>query len=143
MPGSPVVVSYADDLVALCASREQAEEVKARLAAWLAPRGLAFNEDKTQVVHLDDGFDFLGFNVRRYRGQAADQTIKGGCATAPETARRRDAGPARGQRRGGDRTTEPDHSGMVGLLPGRGVQLRRSPSWTSTLWMLTYKWANT
>ncbi len=65
--GSPVVVRYADDLVAMCTSREQAEEVKARLTAWLAPRGLAFNEDKTRIVHLDDGFDFLGFNVRRYR----------------------------------------------------------------------------
>ena len=48
---------------------EQAEEVKARLAAWLAPRGLAFNEDKTRVVHLDEGCDFLGFNIRRYRGK--------------------------------------------------------------------------
>jgi RNA-directed DNA polymerase len=67
--GCPVTVRYADDLVALCVSREQAEEVKARLAAWLAPRGLAFNEDKTRIVHLDDGFDFLGFNVRRYRGK--------------------------------------------------------------------------
>jgi RNA-directed DNA polymerase len=67
--GCPVTVRYADDLVALCVSREQAEEVKARLAAWLAPRGLAFNEDKTRVVHLDDGFDFLGFNIRRYRGK--------------------------------------------------------------------------
>ena len=69
MAGSPVVVRYADDLVALCVSRAQAEEVKVRLAKWLAPRGLAFNEDKTRVVHLDDGFDFLGFNVRRYRGK--------------------------------------------------------------------------
>ncbi len=65
--GSPVVVRYADDLVAMCVSREQAEKVKTRLAAWLALRGLAFNEDKTRIVHLDDGFDFLGFNVRRYR----------------------------------------------------------------------------
>ena len=65
--GSPVVVRYADDLVAMCASHEQAEEVKARLAAWLAPRGLAFNEGKTKIVHLDEGFDFLGFNVRRYQ----------------------------------------------------------------------------
>ena len=40
-----------------------------RLAGWLAPRGLAFNEDKTRVVHLDEGFDFLGFNVRRYQGK--------------------------------------------------------------------------
>jgi RNA-directed DNA polymerase len=54
------VIRYADDLVALCHSQEQAWQVKARLAAWLAPRGLAFNEDKTQIVHLDEGFDFLG-----------------------------------------------------------------------------------
>jgi RNA-directed DNA polymerase len=65
--GHPVVVRYADDLVALCVSREQAEQVKTRLAEWLAPRGLAFNEDKTRIVHLDEGFDFLGFNIRRYR----------------------------------------------------------------------------
>src|SRR5207344_1170997 len=39
------------------------------LAAWLAPRGLAFNEDKTRIVHLDEGLDFLGFSVRRYRGK--------------------------------------------------------------------------
>jgi RNA-directed DNA polymerase len=66
-PGSPAVIRYADDLVALCHSRQEALEVKARLAAWLAPRGLALNEDKTRVVTLDEGFDFLGFNVRRYR----------------------------------------------------------------------------
>ncbi len=69
VPGCPVMIRYADDFVALCHSRQEALEVKARLAAWLAPRGLAFNEDKTRVVTLDDGFDFLGFNVRRYHGK--------------------------------------------------------------------------
>lgn len=69
MADSPVMVRYADDQVALCVSREQAFEVKARLTEWLKPRGLAFNEEKTRIVHLDDGFDFLGFNVRRYHGK--------------------------------------------------------------------------
>jgi len=64
--GSPVVIRYADDVTVLCHSQEQAEHVKARLAEWLAPRGLAFNEDKTRIVRLEDGFDFLGFNIRRY-----------------------------------------------------------------------------
>jgi RNA-directed DNA polymerase len=68
-PGSPVLIRYADDVLALCHSCEQAGQVKARLAAWLAPRGLAFNEDKTRIVRLEDGVDFLGFNVRRYRGK--------------------------------------------------------------------------
>ena len=58
MPNSPMLIRYADDLVALCHSRHEAEQVKARLAEWLAPRGLAFNEDKTQIVALEDGFDF-------------------------------------------------------------------------------------
>jgi RNA-directed DNA polymerase len=57
---SPVLIRYADDLVALCHTRQDAFEIKARLADWLAPRGLAFNEDKTRVVTLDEGFDFLG-----------------------------------------------------------------------------------
>jgi RNA-directed DNA polymerase len=64
--GCPALVRYADDFVVLCHSRQEALEVKARLADWLASRGLAFNEDKTRVVSLDEGFDFLGFNVRRY-----------------------------------------------------------------------------
>jgi RNA-directed DNA polymerase len=69
---SPVLIRYADDYVALCHSRQQAEQVQQRLAAWLAPRGLKFNEAKTQIVHASDGFDFLGFNVRRYH------TVQGG-----------------------------------------------------------------
>ena len=67
VPGSPAVTRYADDLVACCTTRQQAEQVKARLAARLAPRGLAFNEAKTRIVPLTEGFDFLGFNLRRYR----------------------------------------------------------------------------
>jgi RNA-directed DNA polymerase len=66
VPGTPVLVRYADDLAALCASRAQAEQVKARLAGWLEPRGLALNEAKTRIVHLSKGFDFLGFSIRRY-----------------------------------------------------------------------------
>jgi RNA-directed DNA polymerase len=67
--GSPSLIRYADDMVAFCHSRQEAEQVKARLAEWLAPRGLTFNEEKTRVVHLDDGFDFLGFTARRYHGK--------------------------------------------------------------------------
>jgi RNA-directed DNA polymerase len=76
--GTPILVRYADDMVVCCYSRQQAEQVKARLAAWLAPRGLVFNEDKTQIVPLEVGFDFLGFNLRRYRrgSQPAKLLIK-------------------------------------------------------------------
>ncbi len=63
---SPALIRYADDFVVLCHTRQDAIEIKARLARWLEPRGLAFNEQKTRVVCLDEGFDFLGFNVRHY-----------------------------------------------------------------------------
>jgi RNA-directed DNA polymerase len=66
VPGTPVLVRYADDVLALCHTREQAEDVRQQLARWLEPRGLAFNEAKTRITHLSDGVDFLGFEIRRY-----------------------------------------------------------------------------
>lgn len=67
--GAPVLVRYADDFVVMCHTKDQAEQVQHRLGQWLTPRGLAFNEDKTHIVRVDQGFDFLGFNVRRYDGK--------------------------------------------------------------------------
>jgi RNA-directed DNA polymerase len=65
---SPVLVRYADDFAVCCHTRQQAEGIRERLAGWLAERGLALNEDKTRIVHLTAGFDFLGWNFRRYPG---------------------------------------------------------------------------
>jgi len=68
-PEAPVLVRYADDLLVFCRTRQHAEQVKQQLAEWLRPRGLGFNEAKTQIVHLNQGCDFLGFNIRRYHGK--------------------------------------------------------------------------
>ena len=75
-PGCPILVRYADDLIALCHSRQQAEQVQARLADWLEPRGLAFNQDKTKITHLDQGVDFLGFEIRRFGGKLLTKPSK-------------------------------------------------------------------
>jgi hypothetical protein len=64
-----VPVRYADDLLAFCRTHQHAEQVKQQLAEWLRPRGLGFNAAKTQIVHLNQGCDFLGFNIRRYHGK--------------------------------------------------------------------------
>lgn len=66
---SPGLVRYADDFVVCCHTRQQAEKIRAQLTGWLAPRGLTLNEDKTHIVTLTSGFDFLGFTVRRYPSQ--------------------------------------------------------------------------
>lgn len=60
------MIRYADDMLALCHTREQAEQVKAQLVEWLQPRGLAFNETKTHIIGASRGCDFLGFSIRRY-----------------------------------------------------------------------------
>lgn len=57
---------YADDFVVFCRTKEDTEQAKEKLRIWLAERGLTFSEEKTRIVHLDEGFDFLGFNVRHY-----------------------------------------------------------------------------
>jgi len=57
---------YADDFVVMCESEQDANVARAELDEWLKPRGLRLSNEKTRVVHVDKGFDFLGFNIRRY-----------------------------------------------------------------------------
>jgi RNA-directed DNA polymerase len=61
------IVKYADDFVVFCESEEDARECKRILTEWLATRGLELSAEKTRIVSLEEGFDFLGFNVRRYK----------------------------------------------------------------------------
>jgi RNA-directed DNA polymerase len=64
------VVKYADDFIITGASREVLEaKVKPAVVAFLKERGLELSEQKTKVTHIDAGFDFLGFNVRKYTGK--------------------------------------------------------------------------
>lgn len=63
------VVRYADDFVITGISKEVLEtEVRPWVEAFLAQRGLQLSPEKTRVTHIDDGFDFLGWNFRKYRG---------------------------------------------------------------------------
>jgi RNA-directed DNA polymerase len=141
MPGSPVVVRYADDLVAMCHSREQAEQVKQRLGAWLAPRGLAFNEGKTRIVHLTEGFEFLGFNVRLYRNRKL--LIKPSKA-AVKRIRKRLAAETRALR---GANAEAVISKLDPIIRGWAAYYRTGVSSAAFnalddyLWRLTYKWA--
>ncbi|EPL9726990.1 group II intron reverse transcriptase/maturase, partial [Pseudomonas aeruginosa] len=63
------VVRYADDFVITGASPEVLEnEVKPWVEQFLATRGLRLSLKKTRIVHIDEGFDFLGWNFRKYDG---------------------------------------------------------------------------
>ena len=61
---------YADDFIITSSSREVLEEeVKPLVMEFLSERGLTLSEEKTTIVHIDEGFDFLGQNVRKYAGK--------------------------------------------------------------------------
>jgi RNA-directed DNA polymerase len=69
--GTGALVRYADDLLALCHSRQEAERALAALTAILAELGLELKQAKTRIVHLKEGgegLDFLGFHHRWVRG---------------------------------------------------------------------------
>ncbi|MFL6201789.1 MAG: group II intron reverse transcriptase/maturase [Thermoanaerobaculia bacterium] len=61
------VVRYADDFIITGCSREQLEDkVRPAVEAFLVERGLRLSEEKTKITSIEDGFDFLGANVRKY-----------------------------------------------------------------------------
>lgn len=64
------VVRYADDFVITGGSQELLEnEIRPWIEAFLAQRGLRLSPEKTKVVHINEGFDFLGWNFRKYKGK--------------------------------------------------------------------------
>lgn len=68
------LIRYADDFViVITGGREDAEDLREDVAAVLAPMGLRLSPAKTRVVHIDDGFDFLGFHIRRMRKRGSNK----------------------------------------------------------------------
>lgn len=61
------MVRYADDFVVFCESKEDAEKVYEDLKPYLSSRGLELSPEKTKITHVEDGFNFLGFNIRLYK----------------------------------------------------------------------------
>src|SRR2546423_1522178 len=63
------LVRYADDFLITGTSKELLrDQVQPLVAHFLKERGLELSHEKTQITHIEDGFDFLGQNVRRYSG---------------------------------------------------------------------------
>jgi RNA-directed DNA polymerase len=61
-------VRYADDFIITGDSKELlAERVQPLIEKFLRKRGLSLSAEKTRISHINDGFDFLGFNIRKYK----------------------------------------------------------------------------
>ncbi|POB11047.1 group II intron reverse transcriptase/maturase [Sulfobacillus sp. hq2] len=64
------VVRYADDFIISCQTQELAEQLIPEVAQWLQIyAGVELSHEKTHITHIADGFDFLGFNLRKYHGK--------------------------------------------------------------------------
>jgi RNA-directed DNA polymerase len=75
------MVRYADDLVVLCRTREEAAAALAQLAHWTTTAGLALHPEKTRLVDATQrqGFDFLGYHFahgRRWPRKKSLQKLK-------------------------------------------------------------------
>ncbi len=63
-------IRYADDFIVTANSKEYLEEkIKPVVEEFLQCRGLILSEEKTRIVNIYEGFDFLGQNVRKYKGK--------------------------------------------------------------------------
>ena len=114
------LIRYADDFVVTAPSREVLEGyVIPRVAEFLASRGLELSQAKTRIVHIDDGFDFLGFNLRHFpNGKLLARPQKEKVALH---RRRLSEDTRRGHHRGagiraGTVCGEPDHSAPHGVF---------------------------
>lgn len=67
------MVRYADDFVIFAKSKEEIERVYDILDPYLKERGLTLAEDKTRIVHISEGFDFLGFETRQRHTKDGDK----------------------------------------------------------------------
>ena len=62
-------VRYADDFIVTANTEETAKEIKELIKDFLKDRGLELSDEKTLITHIDNGFDFLGWNLRKYNGK--------------------------------------------------------------------------
>jgi RNA-directed DNA polymerase len=63
-------VRYADDFIITAKSKELLEnEVLPVIKTFLKERGLELSNEKTKVTHIEEGFDFLGQTVRKFKGK--------------------------------------------------------------------------
>jgi RNA-directed DNA polymerase len=83
------VIRFADDFVITGRSKDMLEQdVRPLVEQFLAERGLELSQEKTRITHIEEGFDFLGTHIRKYRGKLLCTPAKKNVRTFLETIRR-------------------------------------------------------
>jgi len=70
------IVRFADDMVVLCRNRSQAERALEKIRGLCEGLGLELNEQKTRLVHVRDGFEFLGYAYREAYSQKQGRPVR-------------------------------------------------------------------
>lgn len=63
------IIRYADDFVVTAKDKKSLENILNQIKQWLSERGLEISIEKTRIIQIDEGFNFLGFNLRHYGGK--------------------------------------------------------------------------
>lgn len=82
------VVRYADDFIVTAKTPERLKELIPVITRFLGERGLSLSEEKTKITSIDEGFDFLGQNIRKYRGKFQIKPSKGSIQGILDKARK-------------------------------------------------------
>ena len=116
------VIRYADDFVVTGISKEVLEaKVLPAIEAFMAERGLELSREKTRITHVEQGFDFLGQNVRKYNGKLLIKP-----ATKRESTSRQGSGNCQEACQchtgDGNQIAQPAHPGLGNVPPPRRGQ---------------------
>jgi RNA-directed DNA polymerase len=60
-------VRYADDFIITTNKEEHLKKIMERVEEFLSKRGVELNKEKTKIYKIEDGFDFVGFNIKKYK----------------------------------------------------------------------------
>jgi RNA-directed DNA polymerase len=111
------MVRYADDLVILCASLDEAQEALQELRHWVEANGLHLHPEKTRVGDCrqpGEGFEFLG-----YRFEAGRRWVRKKSRKALNDRIRADPAQSRGRAGADCGRPQPDAAWLVCVLPAR------------------------
>ena len=80
-------IRYCDDFIVTANSEETAIEIKDMIVTFLQERGLELSDDKTLITNINEGFNFLGWNFRKYKGKLLIKPSKDSIKRFSETIR--------------------------------------------------------
>lgn len=135
------LVRYADDFIITGRSKEVLEnEIKPMVESFLEERGLTLSTEKTKITHIDEGFDFLGWNFRKYKGKLLIKPAKKNVKTFLDGIRATVKANKQAQQINLIKLLNPKIRGWANYH--KGAVSKRTFSWVDKeIWKTIWRWA--